>query len=149
MYVDGLVCKFLFWQKEILVSMVMNPLPRDRDSCLLRIIPRTSALGPIKISPSKAPAMTRICFGRPTLVNKIGKSDQDLVSPYKICLYSGNWPLATKASHLQCCSTYTKSYTNYQYVNLKFVILKHFVSGQPAIICRVCIIFPSKLSFIS
>ena len=44
--------------------------------------------------------MTRICLGRPTLVNKKSKSDQDLDSLYKISLYNSNHLLVAMALHL-------------------------------------------------
>lgn len=34
----------------------------------------TSALGPMKMSPSRAPAMTRTCLGLPTLQKRAGKT---------------------------------------------------------------------------
>ena len=34
---------------------------------MMNILSLTSALGPINVSPSNAPAITRTCLGRPTL----------------------------------------------------------------------------------
>lgn len=35
----------------------------------------TSALGPMKMSPSRAPAMTRTCLGLPTLQKRVGRTN--------------------------------------------------------------------------
>lgn len=56
--------KYLNW------TNLCRLVSHDRElMCKVECVFVTSALGPIKRSPSRAPAITRTCLGRPTLVN--------------------------------------------------------------------------------
>ena len=60
---------------------------RNEGLLLARGLGVTSALGPMKMSPSRAPAMTRTCLGLPTLQKRVGRTVTFILSFLKDLTY--------------------------------------------------------------